>query len=1043
MPLVPRIPVFFCALPFLVAHAFGYRQGFSCGDDQTRTMPDGAVYAADRVYSPENESGRIGGDGSRARGIIAIGGTEQIADQELLGSLVEGWREYRFDLPDGDYVIHFHFLESEHHWRGLRSFSIAAEDEPLFVDLDIFARVDRRYGLSARRAVRVSDGRLNVQALASIDASILSGIYVENYIDDRQAPPPPDEILLRPSYNEVLIFIDRAWARDELGVHIWRTDLSAGGEPQRITDDPVVFDRYRDLGLDPSHAYEYRFSAVDAGGNESELTSPVVISPLAEQDSALPLYGFEALEEDLITLYTERSRDDYQSAFVWIGAEEWSDAGVRLRGNTTRGKSKKNHKLRTSPSRPFPGGRTKLNLQAEWAVPTPLREKLSFDYFALAGGLASHAQYVNFMRLDEFIGVYVDLEQVDRYLLDSRGLSGTIWRADTGAGDFLRKPSLEHYYKAYLLEHGRYSDYEYLDELFAIVNETSPEEFRTAIPDVMDIDSFMRFYAVQAIISNLDHVLHNYFLFRDETTGLFCFAPWDLQWSWERINHPIIYGTREYPNFRFCWNRLYDKLMTSPQYARIYSVTLAELIQNELSLETMIQTVERDHALVRPDVYRDMHKLFYEKHDAFDAALEGLLDFLERRVPKIWEQLAAFAPPPTVNLFLNEIVRRNETGARDEMGEIEPWVEIYNFGNETLDLSGLGLSQSAGDPFEWIFPEGIEIESESHLLVWLDGEPAEGPLHASFRAVPGLPALYFNDRAGEEIDRLIFRLPGFADVSEARTPDGGERVVPVASPTPGSSNDLRPAVEIQIFAPAHCLPGDAVLVELSIHNHTPLAIQVRVLMVLIVGEVERLLGKQEVELLPGKNLMHEMSGEIPWRAPAIEIALRATLKSVVGGVLLDSDQAPLRIWDAKPIPLVINEVMADNDTTVKDENGQYEDWIEIHNPSDRVVSLDGLYLSDDISDPTAWPCPPVKIQPGEYVLFWCDDDEDQGPLHTDFKLSAGGEEIGLFDLDVRGNQVIDLTAFDDLSNDRVWGRQPDAVGDFQLLPWATPGEPNP
>ena len=52
--------------------------------------------------------------------------------------------------------------------------------------------------------------------------------------------------------------------------------------------------------------------------------------------------------------------------------------------------------------------------------------------------------------------------------------------------------------------------------------------------------------------------------------------------------------------------------------------------------------------------------------------------------------------------------------------------------------------------------------------------------------------------------------------------------------------------------------------------------------------------------------------------------------------------------------LFINEFMADNDTIVADEYGEYDDWLEIYNAGLTSVDLGGMYLTDDLSEPTKW-----------------------------------------------------------------------------------------
>ncbi|MBN2476227.1 MAG: lamin tail domain-containing protein [Pirellulales bacterium] len=100
-------------------------------------------------------------------------------------------------------------------------------------------------------------------------------------------------------------------------------------------------------------------------------------------------------------------------------------------------------------------------------------------------------------------------------------------------------------------------------------------------------------------------------------------------------------------------------------------------------------------------------------------------------------------------------------------------------------------------------------------------------------------------------------------------------------------------------------------------------------------------------------------------------------------------------------PLLINEFMAVNDGTLLDGDGNYSDWIEIHNPTQQTVSLGGWYLTDEQSDLTKWPFPDVSLDPGQYRVVFAsgqevDDHVDaQGYLHTNFRLDGDGEYLAL------------------------------------------------
>ncbi|TVR53426.1 MAG: hypothetical protein EA425_03505, partial [Puniceicoccaceae bacterium] len=66
----------------------------------------------------------------------------------------------------------------------------------------------------------------------------------------------------------------------------------------------------------------------------------------------------------------------------------------------------------------------------------------------------------------------------------------------------------------------------------------------------------------------------------------------------------------------------------------------------------------------------------------------------------------------------------------------------------------------------------------------------------------------------------------------------------------------------------------------------------------------------------------------------------------------------------------INEVMASNVSTIADEDGDYEDWIELYNYGDQSVGLEGWGLSDSYSNPFKWTVPDTSIAPGQHLLVW-------------------------------------------------------------------------
>jgi len=74
------------------------------------------------------------------------------------------------------------------------------------------------------------------------------------------------------------------------------------------------------------------------------------------------------------------------------------------------------------------------------------------------------------------------------------------------------------------------------------------------------------------------------------------------------------------------------------------------------------------------------------------------------------------------------------------------------------------------------------------------------------------------------------------------------------------------------------------------------------------------------------------------------------------------------------VTLFVNEIMASNQTTISDEAGEFEDWVEIYNPTAASINLAGLHLSDNPDNPDKWAFPNVSIPANGYLLIWADED---------------------------------------------------------------------
>lgn len=158
-----------------------------------------------------------------------------------------------------------------------------------------------------------------------------------------------------------------------------------------------------------------------------------------------------------------------------------------------------------------------------------------------------------------------------------------------------------------------------------------------------------------------------------------------------------------------------------------------------------------------------------------------------------------------------------------------------------------------------------------------------------------------------------------------------------------------------------------------------------------------------------------------------------------------TDKFIVTFAQADNIPIIINEFMAQNSTTIVDPQGDYDDWIELKNVTSGAIDLSGMYLSDNLSNPLKWKIPDgTQLQPGGYLLVWADENGNAPiGLHANFKLSANGEVILLFDSDANGNALLDSVSFGVQNTDVSFGRYPeDVTGVWQFFSHPTPGLQN-
>ncbi len=114
-----------------------------------------------------------------------------------------------------------------------------------------------------------------------------------------------------------------------------------------------------------------------------------------------------------------------------------------------------------------------------------------------------------------------------------------------------------------------------------------------------------------------------------------------------------------------------------------------------------------------------------------------------------------------------------------------------------------------------------------------------------------------------------------------------------------------------------------------------------------------------------------------------------------------------------------------SNNSIPDENGEFEDWIEIYNANNYSVNVGGLYLTDSMDAPTKFRIPShsptsTTIGPRDYFIIFADGQKEQGIYHAVSDYGEKGEQIALIHYDE--DEVLDSLSYREQFKDASFSR---------------------
>ncbi|MAE70635.1 MAG: hypothetical protein CME06_09220 [Gemmatimonadetes bacterium] len=1002
---------------------------FNCGSPDGYEVNDGIYYAPDQPYTPGSGGGHIGGDSLSWEG-LGLHHDWGWVEHRLYKTVRTGDHSYMFETTPGMHELTLRWVDAESNGPEGRIVEARIDGRTVVSNLDIYKEVGKSRSLDIRRVVSVTDTTTLVEIIGLKGGSTLAGIALVPFVPNDPLPAPFG-LNVRPTYGGALL----TWyVATQVNLAGYRVPLLDHGRHAAL-----LRDRYAPFAVVPGDSTATLLvQALDSRGRPSAAAT-------LRNLGALPLPGSSPLRlaqlyvdpEDLRELEATLPQKVRRSADLWVDGIRRTGE-VNFRGYNALELPKKSYKFRIDVGLDVNGSDV-VSLSANFVDRTLAKETLSNEILAAIGHPAYQTSPWRLMLNDAYAGIFNYVEEPDEIYLERIGLDphGRCYKATQICANADR---VDDYIQRY---ENTNADDLYRRDIIRLMHEldaTSDGDFEEWVRGTFDLDQVLNWYSGQIFIGNHDYLCNNQMLYRDRAGGPWKMLAWDMDNVFHDVADPANYGNREHPNDTGQWSLLIDRMLSVPSLMRRHLVHLEESLDGPLATTQVLDMFDQLMTTIIPDAEIDVAKYTREHNVRFHNSVDDLREFLEERETYLRASIDELMPPLWVDLTINEIANHEVSEAANDAAT-RGSVELHYRGVQPLSATGFYLSNDTDLPQKWPIPAHNFTEDEILAL--------DLPERLERGSWVGLTVATPEDTF--VVDSLrVFGSPG--DPSIGRFPDGYGRVRVLLEETLGSPNlwsdpvTVVPTTVKEIFD-----EGEDVWVDLLVVNNWRSSINVD-LEVDVVGPGGVWWFDEPVDIVPIQRLAAGDSVTKSWRGkiPVNFLPENAGRYDLVftpierrAGPRMASGTATIYALGDPLGSLLINEFCASNSSIIADEQGEFEDWIEIVNPADSVISTANLYLSDDLDDdPFEWALPLLDMSPGEHLLIWLDNEPAEGLLHATFKLDRDGEEIGFVRSVADSAVVLERIPFSYQDGDWSFGRYPDSAPNWELFDTPTPAATN-
>jgi ankyrin repeat protein len=325
----------------------------------------------------------------------------------------------------------------------------------------------------------------------------------------------------------------------------------------------------------------------------------------------------------------------YVTARVTIGGVEFPEIGLRKKGfvgsqNTDRPSLK--IKLNHLDSQAEINGLTMLTFNNNQQDISLMSQPMGYAIYNAAGSPAPRCGYARITVNGTNLGVYSHVETIREPLLkrefgDDRGTlyEGTVvdffegWEAS-----FEKKIGKDRL--------GR----EKIKQLIEVLERDDQDDIEQAIGELVDLDSFYTFWAVEGLLGFWDGYTangNNYFVYLNPDTGKFHFLPWGADCAFEKFSK--IAFNRRAPLSVKTKGRVAYRLYQVESARKRYARTLMQIMDEYWDEESLIAQIDRRQAMLKSHLAPSQVRTFQ---------VQGIRNFIRTRRSELVAEISGGMP---------------------------------------------------------------------------------------------------------------------------------------------------------------------------------------------------------------------------------------------------------------------------------------------------------------------------------------------------------------------------------------------------------------